>query len=160
MPATTTWKRGQRWVSDSEPELGLGIILDGSHGRVEIVFPAAGEQRCYAIDTAPLRRVKFQPGDRITTHEGLETTVDQVREESGLRIYETASGEVTEAQLADSMCFSKPDERLFGGKLDDPGEFDLRGEALRRRAAMRRSPGPRPRRRPRRSHPAPALHRR
>ena len=35
MPATTTWKRGQRWVSDSEPELGLGIILDGSHGRVD-----------------------------------------------------------------------------------------------------------------------------
>jgi ATP-dependent helicase HepA len=140
MPATTTWKRGQRWVSDSEPELGLGIILDGSHGRVEIVFPAAGEQRCYAIDTAPLRRVKFQPGDRITTHEGVETTVDQVREESGLRIYETAEGEVTEAQLADSMCFSKPEERLFGGKLDDPGEFDLRGEALRRRADMRRSP--------------------
>ena len=140
MPATTTWKRGQRWVSDSEPELGLGIILDGSHGRVEIVFPAAGEQRCYAIDTAPLRRVKFQPGDRITTHEGVETTVDQVREESGLRIYQTAGGEVTEAQLADSMCFSKPEERLFGGKLDDPGEFDLRGESLRRRAEMRRSP--------------------
>jgi ATP-dependent helicase HepA len=140
MPATTTWKRGQRWVSDSEPELGLGIILDGSHGRVEIVFPAAGEQRCYAIDTAPLRRVKFQPGDRITTHEGVETTVDQVREESGLRIYQTSDGEVTEAQLADSMCFSKPEERLFGGKLDDPGDFDLRGEALRRRADMRRSP--------------------
>ncbi|MCW1884856.1 SNF2-related protein [Luteolibacter flavescens] len=140
MPVTTTWKRGQRWVSDSEPELGLGIILDGSHGRVEIVFPAAGEQRCYAVDTAPLRRVKFQPGDKITTHEGVETVVDQVREESGLRIYQTADGEVTEAQLADSMCFSKPEERLFGGKLDDPGDFDLRGEALRRRAEMRRSP--------------------
>lgn len=135
-----TWKPGQRWVSDSEPELGLGIILHGGHGRVEIVFPAAGENRCYALETAPLRRVKFQPGDRITTHEGVETTVENVREEAGLRIYETAAGEVPEAHLSDAMTFSKPEERLFGGKLDDPGDFDLRGEALQRRAGMRRSP--------------------
>ncbi|TAE78002.1 MAG: RNA polymerase-binding ATPase [Verrucomicrobia bacterium] len=135
-----TWTRGQRWVSDSEPELGLGIILSGGEGRVEIVFPAAGENRCYALDSAPLRRVKFLPGDRIKTHEGVELTVAKVREEAGLRIYETEDGEVAEAQLSDSMSFSKPEERLFGGKLDDPGDFDLRGESLRRRAAMRRSP--------------------
>ena len=63
--ATNTWTRGQRWVSHSEPELGLGIILSGGDGRVEIVFPAAGENRCYALESAPLRRVKFLPGDRI-----------------------------------------------------------------------------------------------
>jgi ATP-dependent helicase HepA len=135
-----TWTRGQRWVSDSEPELGLGIILSGGDGRVEIVFPAVGENRCYALDSAPLRRVKFLPGDRIKTHEGVELTVGNVREAAGLRFYETEAGEVAEAELADSMSFSKPEERLFGGKLDDPAEFDLRGEALRRRAAMRRSP--------------------
>lgn len=127
-------------MSDSEPELGLGIILSGGDGKVEIVFPAAGENRCYALDSARLRRVKFLPGDKIKTHEGNEMTVEKVREESGLRIYDTDAGEVAEAELSDSMTFSKPEERLFGGKLDDPGEFDLRGEALRRRAEMRRSP--------------------
>jgi ATP-dependent helicase HepA len=45
-----------------------------------------------------------------------------------------------EAELSDSISFSKPEERLFGGKLDEPADFDLRGEALRRRAEMRRSP--------------------
>ena len=134
------WVRGQRWVSDSEPELGLGIILSGGHGKVEIVFPAAGEQRCYALASAPLRRVKFLPGDRIKTHTGEEMTVERVREENGLRIHETDAGEVTESELSDTICFSKPEERLFGGKLEDPSEFDLRGEALRRRAEMRRSP--------------------
>lgn len=138
--AKDTWTRGQRWVSDSEPELGLGIILGGGDGQVEIVFPAAGENRCYALDSAPLRRVRFLPGDRIRTHEGIETTVEKVREVDGLRIYETEAGEVAEAELSDAMTFSKPEERLFGGKLDDPADFDLRGEALRRRAAMRRSP--------------------
>lgn len=127
-------------MSHSEPELGLGIILGGGEGRVEIVFPAAGESRCYALESAPLRRVKFLPGDRIMTHGGAELTVEEVRESAGLLTYLTASGEVAEAELADSMTFSKPEERLYGGKLDDPGDFDLRGEALARRAAMRRSP--------------------
>ncbi|MFD0892481.1 DEAD/DEAH box helicase family protein [Luteolibacter ambystomatis] len=134
------WVRGQRWASDSEPELGLGIILSGADGRVEIVFPAAGEQRCYALDSAPLRRVRFLPGDRIKTHTGAEMTVERVREENGLRIHETEAGDVPEAELCDSISFSKPEERLFGGKLDDVAAFDLRGEALRRRADMRRSP--------------------
>lgn len=131
---------GQRWVSDSEPELGLGIILRGDRGKVEIMFPAAGEQRCYALASAPLRRVAFLPGDRILTHEGKEMVVDGVRESGGLRVYQTSLGEVAEAELSDSISFSKPEERLFGGKLDDPGDFDLRGEALERRAAIRRSP--------------------
>jgi ATP-dependent helicase HepA len=135
-----TWTRGQRWVSDGEPELGLGIIRKSGDGRVEIAFPAAGETRIYATDTAPLRRVRFMPGDRIKVHSGEELTVESVREERGLRIYETDGGEVLESGLSDSISFSKPEERLFGGKLDEHGDFDLRGEALRRRAEMRRSP--------------------
>jgi ATP-dependent helicase HepA len=135
-----TWTRGQRWVSDGEPELGLGMVRKSGDGRVEIAFPAAGETRIYATDTAPLRRVKFRPGDRIKIHSGTETIVVRVREEHGLRVYETDGGEVPESELSDSISFSKPEERLFGGKLDDHGDFDLRGEALRRRAEMRRSP--------------------
>ncbi len=135
-----TWTRGQRWVSDGEPELGLGIILRRGDGRVEIEFPAADEKRIYATETAPLRRVRFLPGDRIKLQSGEELTVARVREEKGLLIYETDGGEVNEYELSDSISFSKPEERLFGGKLDDFAEFDLRGEALRRRADMRRSP--------------------
>lgn len=135
-----TWTRGQRWVSDSEPELGLGVIRRSGDGRVDIEFPAAGEKRCYATDSAPLRRVKFSAGDRIKTRAGAEMTVERVREHAGLRVYGTDAGEVAEQDLSDSISFSKPEERLFGGKLDEPGDFDLRGEALRRRADMRRSP--------------------
>ncbi|MDB6077635.1 MAG: SNF2-related protein, partial [Akkermansiaceae bacterium] len=137
---TTAWVRGQRWVSESEPELGLGIILRGAEGRVEIVFPAAGETRLYALESAPLRRVKFLPGDEIITHEGARMIVDSVAEEGGLLIYQTREATVPEAELSDSISFSKPEERIYSGKLDDPGDFDLRGEALSRRAEMRRSP--------------------
>jgi ATP-dependent helicase HepA len=135
-----TWTRGQRWVSDGEPELGLGVIRRSGDGRVEITFPAAGETRIYATETAPLRRVKFMAGDKIKIQSGEELTVVKVREQDGLRIYETDGGEVLEKDLSDSISFSKPEERLFSGKLDAPADFDLRGEALRRRAEMRRSP--------------------
>ena len=126
-------------MSDGEPELGLGIILRRGDGRVEIEFPAADEKRIYATETAPLRRVRFLPGDRIKLQSGEELMVNLVREEAGLLVYETDDGEVNEYELSDSISFSKPEERLFGGKLDDFAEFDLRGEALRRRADTRRS---------------------
>jgi ATP-dependent helicase HepA len=139
-PPETTWAPGQRWVSDNEPELGLGRVTHQQDGRVDILFPATGEKRCYAIDNAPLRRVHFLAGDRITTRSAEEWTVTDVRTEKGILIYQTEDGEVRETELSDSISFSKPQDRLFGGKLDDPSEFDLRGEALQNRATMRRSP--------------------
>jgi ATP-dependent helicase HepA len=135
-----SWTRGQRWVSDGEPELGLGKILTRGNGRIQIEFPAAGESRTYATESAPLRRVKFMPGDRIQDHTGKEMIITSVREHRNLRIYQTDDGEIPEENLADTMSFSKPEERLFGGKLDDHADFDLRGEALRRRAEIRASP--------------------
>jgi ATP-dependent helicase HepA len=137
------WARGQRWVSDSEPELGLGIVTHCGEGRVDIQFRAAGEKRCYATETAPLRRVQFLAGDRIKLQSGEECVVTGVSRKDGqhgLLIYQTSQGDIQESQLSDSISFSKPQDRLFGGKLDEPGDFDLRGEALQRRAAMRRSP--------------------
>ena len=135
-----TWARGQRWVSDGEPELGLGIVTGSGDGRVDIEFPAAGEKRCYAIGTAPLRRVKFLTGDRVQLRSGVEVTIDSVHEKGALRIYDAGGERIPESELADSISFSKPEDRLFGGMLDDPANFDLRAEALRWRAAMRRSP--------------------
>ncbi len=132
--------RGQRWVSDSEPELGLGTIVRGGDGRVEIVFRAAGEKRIYALESAPLRRVKFSPGDKISTQSGLERTIESADERDGLIVYLTDDGEVREEELSDSISFSKPEDRLFGGKVDASKDFELRGEALRRRAEMRKSP--------------------
>ncbi len=134
------WTRGQRWVSDSEPELGLGIITGSGDGRVDILYRATGEKRCYATETAPLRRVEFSPGDRIKERSGDEKIIVAVHEKAGLLTYVTESGNTCETDLCDAMSFSKPQDRLYGGKLDDPTEFDLRGEALSRRAAMRSSP--------------------
>ncbi|MDR3405408.1 MAG: RNA polymerase-associated protein RapA [Chthoniobacter sp.] len=130
---------GQRWVSDSEPELGLGIILKAEFGRVEVFFPAASEQRQYALKSAPLRRVRFQEGDRIKTSEGDQVVVTTIEERAGMLVYHAEGREITEAQLSDTISFSKPEERLLGGQVDEIDTFDLRAEALQRRCRHRQS---------------------
>jgi ATP-dependent helicase HepA len=131
---------GQRWVSDTEPELGLGIILKAEFGRVEVFFPAATEQRQYALKSAPLRRVRFQEGDRIKTSEGHEFLVAKIEDRAGLLVYCSEDRELPEAQLSDTISFSKPEDRLLAGQVDELATFDLRAEALQRRCRHRQSP--------------------
>src|SRR5436190_7995510 len=82
---------GQRWISDTEPELGLGVIVEVEAVMVSVEFPAAGERRRYARQSAPLRRVRFQAGDRIQGAEGNDTEVLSISERDGLLYYQTAA---------------------------------------------------------------------
>ena len=131
---------GQRWVSNTETELGLGVVLKTEFGRMELFFPAAGELRQYALKTAPLRRVRFKEGDSIKTHQGDSHVVDHVDEQSGLITYLCGKIKIVESELADTISFSKPEDRLLAGQADELRVFDLRIEALQRRAAMQQSP--------------------
>jgi ATP-dependent helicase HepA len=131
---------GQRWVSDTEPELGLGIVLKSEFGRAEIFFPAAGEHRQYALGSAPVRRVSFKEGDSVRTHSGESLHVDSITDAGGLLTYRCGSRDVAEAELSDNITFSKPEERLLAGQVDELERFKLRVECLLRRREMRQSP--------------------
>lgn len=131
---------GQRWISDTEPELGLGIIVQADAVMVGIEFPAAGERRQYARQSAPLRRVQFQTGDRIANPDGREVEVLSVAARGGLLYYTTSGAEVPETALPGAQSFSKPEDRLRAGRVDDDDLYKLRLEALLRRARMRQSP--------------------
>ena len=71
---------GQRWISDTEPELGLGIVTEKSGRTLTLRFSAAAEIRTYAIDNAPLTRVQFQVGDTIESDQGWYLTIDSVHQ--------------------------------------------------------------------------------
>ena len=131
---------GQRIVSDTEPELGLGIVLKTDASRMEVFFPATGEQRQYALKNAPLRRVRFKDGDRLKLHSGESFVVDAVEERDGLLFYHAGDKEIPEAHLSDTISFSSPEERLLAGQVDDLYAFDLRAESLGRRAAILQNP--------------------
>ena len=60
---------GQRWVSHTETDLGLGIIVDIKGRQVRISFPAVGEERLYAMHSAPLTRIEHKPGETIRTQD-------------------------------------------------------------------------------------------
>ena len=74
----TKFQIGQRWVSHNDTALGLGIVTDISGRRVTLGFPAADEERTYAMDNAPLSRIIFQMGEEIETFDGERLTVRAV----------------------------------------------------------------------------------
>jgi ATP-dependent helicase HepA len=117
---------GQRWVSTSEPELGLGVLLESQGNRVVILFTTANEKRMFAVDSAPILRVRFKVGDEILIHTGETMIIDRVEDKDGLLIYHQGDQSVSEGELDDSISFSKPDDRLLGGQVDDLRTFNLR----------------------------------
>jgi ATP-dependent helicase HepA len=135
-----TFRQGQAWISDSEPELGLGFVSETSRLTVRLDFRASGEVREYAGENAPLRRVRFHPGDMVTGRDGRTLRVESVEERDGLIHYIGGSREICETALSDTISFSKPEERLFVGQVDAPQTFDLRLRALHHQHRRRKSP--------------------
>lgn len=131
---------GQRWTSQSEPELGLGIIekLDGA--LVEIRFPAVGEKRRYSRASAPLRRAEFRVGDKLTLRDGSQYAVDSVSTQDGVFIYHSGARTIPEGELADTLALGGPQERLLAGDVDDLRAYALRAEAVEWRCRMQASP--------------------
>jgi ATP-dependent helicase HepA len=127
---------GQRWVSDSEPELGLGLILEVGFRDVKIRFPAADETRMYMQRGAPLRRVRLAPGDRARSRSGTVFLVEHVEDRGGLLVYHGGGYYLPEGDLLDRMGFSDPDKRLLAGQAGDPGAFALRVRTLELRRTM------------------------
>ncbi len=70
---------GQRWISDTESELGLGTVVAMDARTVTLLFPSTGENRLYARSDSPVTRVMFNPGDTITSHEGWQLHIDEVK---------------------------------------------------------------------------------
>ncbi|MBX7186789.1 MAG: DEAD/DEAH box helicase family protein [Vicinamibacteria bacterium] len=137
---TNPFHKGQRWISDSELELGLGSVERVSRLTVSLVFGASGEKREYAKDNAPLRRVRFHQGDTVKDREGLPLVIAAVEERRGLIYYRGHDRELCETALLDAISFNKPEERLFVGQVDPRETFALRVSALDHQHRRRRSP--------------------
>lgn len=135
-----TLQKGQRWISESEPELGVGVVVDVAPGRVFLLFRASNTLRQYATGSAPIKRVEFKAGDTIRIHDGSSLVVESVITREGIFVYCGAGKEIPETELSDTLSFCKPEERLFAGQVDENAAFELRLEALRRRHQIRHSP--------------------
>ncbi|MFC3609287.1 RNA polymerase-associated protein RapA [Stutzerimonas tarimensis] len=136
---------GQRWISDSEAELGLGTIITQDGRLLTVLYPATGETRQYAVRSAPLTRVRFVPGDEITHYEGWTLTVREVDDVDGLLIYHglNAANEpctMPETQLSNFIQFRLASDRLFAGQIDPLNWFALRYRTLEHQSRELQSP--------------------
>ena len=96
---------GQRWISDTETDLGLGTVVAVEGRMVTLLFPATGENRMYAKEEAPVTRVSFNVGDQIASHEDWTMTVEEVQEKDGLLIYVGVRTDMM-SPLPSRKCFS------------------------------------------------------
>lgn len=140
------FKPGQRWISDSESDQGLGTVTVIQHRFVTIVYTATGESRQYAKENAPLTRVIFNEGDTIPSHEGWFLKIESFQEENGIITYhgirqdtqETVA--LKEVMIDHFIKFNKPHDRLLNNQVDRLDWFRLRKEALKHQYEQQQSP--------------------
>ena len=129
---------GQRWISNAEPELGLGTVLRVEGRTVQLAFPATGVVRQYSMQTAPLSRSEFRPGERVSA-DGGSYIIEKIESRNGLLHYVVNGRTIAEGELDDVQNVSKADARLIAGRVDSAEQFEFRLETLLRRAESRRS---------------------
>ena len=135
---------GQRWISDSESELGLGTILTLDDRMLTVLYPASGETRRYSLRNAPLTRVRFAAGDEITHYENWRMTVRDVIEEQGILVYVGLDNDnqervIAEPDLSNFIQFRLASDRLFAGQIDPLHWFSLRYRTLERQGLLQQS---------------------
>jgi ATP-dependent helicase HepA len=148
--ATADFAPGQRWISETQTELGLGLVEGVEHRRVRMLFPATGERRTYAVHDAPLWRAQFGPGERIRDIEGRELVVTGTDTDTagGLVTYHGQATDgrplsMPEPSLDPHLRLNRPQQKLLAGRIDRDTWFDLRQRTwhARTRAAASKARG-------------------
>lgn len=138
---------GQRWISDTESDLGLGTVVAIDARTVTLMFAASEEERLYAISDAPITRVTFAVGDQIESHQDWSLQVEEIIDEDGVLTYvgtrldtEETGVHLREIFLSHQIRFNKPQDKLFAGQIDRMDNFVLRYNALQNQYQQLKSP--------------------
>lgn len=140
----TEFAVGQRWLSENETELGLGVIENVDYRLVTVFFPASEDHRTYAKNNAPLSRMNFQPGEQIETLHGEILTVERVEQLNDILVYmgkEPGNDQlvpIPETQLSHHLQLNKASDRLFSGQIDSLRWFELRYAAMKAKEQQQR----------------------
>lgn len=129
------FKVGQRYVSQSEPTLGLGVVTEVQDRIVKISFPAVNDIRMYrSMGGAPVERFILAVGDCAKSEKGVSFTIEKVNEVDGLVVYVSSTGKsIKESELNAKISIARSKalfEALSLGKVSKSAEF------LRRELSM------------------------
>ncbi len=121
---------GQRWMSEAEPELGLGLVVQVAPKTVTIVFPSTTQERNYGVKSCPLKRVIFQIGEEISTIHSEKFKIEIIQDNGGVITYKGEGHSISETELSGEISFNHPEEKVFLGQSDSLDLFDLRYKTL------------------------------
>ena len=128
------FKVGQRYVSQSEPTLGLGIVTEVQDRIVKISFPAVNDVRCYRSMGAPVDRFELSVGDTAKSEKGMSFTVESVSEVNGLLVYKGRAGRsMKESELNAKISIARPADlfrALMENRVSNSSQFQRRQSAM------------------------------
>ena len=128
------FKIGQRYVSQSEPALGLGIVTEVQDRIVRISFPAVSDVRCYRSMGAPVDRFELSVGDTAKSEKGMSFTVESVKEVDGLLVYTGRAGRsMKESELSGKISIARPADlfkALMENRVSNNVQFGRRESAM------------------------------
>ena len=128
------FKVGQRYVSQSEPTLGLGIVTEVQDRIVKISFPAVNDVRCYRSMGAPVDRFELSVGETAKSEKGMSFTVESVSDNDGLLVYKGRAGRsMKESELNAKISIARPADlfrALMENRVSNSSQFQRRQSAM------------------------------
>ena len=137
--------RGQRWLSETQSDLGLGLVEAVDERTVRLVYPATGERRTYARRDAPLWRASFAVGEHLRDLDGKSYVVVGTDEHDGVIRYQVrdAKGDesiLPETELDPHLRLNRPQQKLLASRLDQDQWFRLRYRCFNGHARWNNTP--------------------
>lgn len=109
---------GQRWFSEGEPELGLGIVAKLEDRTVIIHYPLGDENRIYNAKSCPLKRFTLAADDELFAIDEQTYQVTAVQEQNGILFYLCGEQIIPEMDLHPKLDLGGPLQRLLAKNFD------------------------------------------
>ncbi|MFA6834969.1 MAG: RNA polymerase-associated protein RapA [Fibrobacteraceae bacterium] len=125
----SSFKIGQRYISEQEPELGVGRVRLVEFKNVSLEFPAVSQTRIYRTTSAPLKRYLLTVGENAKNEKGISFAIENVKMVDDLAVYCGRGGrEMKEADLQPKATPRVIDifSSLIRGRTVDNKEFRRR----------------------------------
>ncbi|MFV2060778.1 MAG: RNA polymerase-associated protein RapA [Gammaproteobacteria bacterium] len=135
---------GQRWISETESDLGLGTIINVEQRTVTVNFSACDETRTYALTNAPLARIIFKKTDEIQDQDQNRLIIHDLKivDDNYQYYVENENGDqnwIDETQINHHTKLNNATDRLFTGQIDAEKWFALRYRTLAYKNSLEQS---------------------
>lgn len=121
------------------------MVIAAEGRTVTMRFGEDERDHMFALESAPLSRIRFSVGDVVRLADGDRIAVESVEEHDAVLVYRGKSTDgrtldFVETAIAPNQSFNRPVERLLHGQIDDDRWFGLRFRTLENRHRLYREP--------------------